>query len=198
MTRIKCSMDHSFRVGAAEQAWYCARTQPKHEHIAARDLAARLKLEVFNPRLKMERATRRGVVRVVEPLFPCYLFVRCHLADQVEMVRYATGISSLVHFGSKIPTVSDEVIEDLRRCFESEEPMAVRDPMRIGSEVRVAEGSLLGSQGIVVRLMPARQRVQILLDFLGQTTLAEVDRKSLVVEDESVADLMPRLAMAAA
>jgi len=70
--------------------------------------------------------------------------------------------------------------------------------MRIGSEVRVAEGSLLGSQGIVVRLMPARQRVQILLDFLGQTTLAEVDRKSLVVEDESVADLMPRLAMAAA
>jgi len=155
-------------------------------------------MEVFNPRLQMERATRRGVVRVIEPLFPCYLFVRCHLADQVEMVRYATGISSLVHFGAKIPTVADDVIEDLRRCFESEEPMAVRDPLRIGSEVRVAEGSLLGSQGIVVRLLPARQRVQILLDFLGQTTLAEVERKSLIVEDESVADLMPRLAMVAA
>ena len=41
-------------------------------------------------------------------------------------------------------------------------------------------------------------RTWILLDFLGQTTLAEVDRKSLIVEDESVADLMPRLAMAAA
>jgi transcriptional antiterminator RfaH len=191
-------MDHSFRVAAAGPAWYCARTQPKHEHIAARDLRARLGLEVFNPRLQMERATRRGLVRVIEPLFPCYLFVRCQLADQVEMVRYATGISSLVHFGSKIPTVADEVIEDLRRCFEAEEPMAVRDPLRIGSEVRVAEGSLLGSQGIVIRLMPAKQRVQILLDFLGQTTLAEVDRKSLIVEDESVAELMPRLAMVAA
>jgi transcriptional antiterminator RfaH len=191
-------MDQSFRVGAAGPAWYCARTQPKHEHIAARDLVARLGLEVFNPRLQMERATRRGVVRVIEPLFPCYLFVRCHLAEQVEMVRYATGISSLVHFGSRIPTVSDEIIEDLRQCFESEEPMAVRDPLRVGSEVRVAEGSLLGSQGIVVRLLPAKQRVQILLDFLGQTTLAEVDRKSLIVEDESVAVMMPRLAMVAA
>jgi transcriptional antiterminator RfaH len=191
-------MDQSFRVGAAGPAWYCARTQPKHEHIAARDLTARLGLEVFNPRLQMERATRRGVVRVIEPLFPCYLFVRCHLADQVEMVRYATGISSLVHFGSKIPTVCEEVIEELRQCFESGEPMAVRDPLRVGSEVRVADGSLLGLQGIVVRLLPARQRVQILLDFLGQTTLAEVDRKSLIVEDESVAELMPRLAMAAA
>ena len=198
MTRIRRSMDQSFRVGAAEPAWYCARTQPKHEHIAARDLAARLGLEVFNPRLQMERATRRGVVRVIEPLFPCYLFVRCYLADQVEMVRYATGISSLVHFGSRIPTVSDEIIEDLRQWFESEEVMAVRDPLRVGSEVRVAEGSLLGSQGIVVRLLPAKQRVQILLDFLGQTTLAEVDRKSLIVEDESVALMMPRLAMAAA
>ena len=198
MTRISELMDESPRVGAVEPAWYCARTHPKHEHIAARDLTARLGLEVFNPRLRIERATRRGVVRVIEPLFPCYLFVRCHLADQVEMVRYSSGISSLVHFGLKIPTVSNDVIEELRQCFESEEPMALQDPLRVGSEVRVAEGSLLGSQGIVVRLLPARQRVQILLDFLGQTTLTEVDRKSLIVEDESVADLMPRLAMAAA
>jgi hypothetical protein len=42
--------------------------------------------------------------------------------------------------------------------------------------------------------LPARERVQILLDFLGRTTLAEVDRNVLHVENRSVADLMPRLA----
>jgi transcriptional antiterminator RfaH len=191
-------MDQVVTLGVDQPAWFCARTQPKHEHIAARNLMGRLGLQVFNPRLRIERATRRGVVRIVEPLFPCYLFVRCHLAEQVDDIRYTNGISSLVHFGPQIPAVPDEVIEELRQCFGSEEPMMVQDPLRIGSEVTVAEGSLLGSRGIVVRVLPAKQRVQILLDFLGRTTLTELDRKSLIVEDRSIAAMMPGLAIAAA
>ena len=50
-------------------AWYCVRTQPKHEHIAAASLGRNLGLEVFHPRLRLERATRRGQMRVIEPLF---------------------------------------------------------------------------------------------------------------------------------
>ncbi len=190
-------MDEFFKVGTTETAWYCARTQPKHEHIAAANVSKQLGLEIFHPRLKIERATRRGVVRVIEPLFPCYIFVRCALQERVDQIRYVNGISSLVHFGPKIPVVPDQVIEELRQCFDSAEPMAVQDSVRVGAEVTVAEGSLLGSQGIVVRVLPAKQRVQILLDFLGRTTLAEVDRRSLIVEDRTMADLMPSLAMAA-
>src|SRR5437879_4850833 len=159
-----------------EPAWYCARTQPKHEHIAAASLARRLGLEVFHPRLRLERATRRGVVRVIEPLFPCYIFVRCHLEERIDEIRYINGISSFVHFGQRIPSVPDQVIDELRQCFESEEPMAVEDRILPGSEVTVAEGAFLGARGVVVRTLPARQRVQILLEFLGRTTLTEVDR----------------------
>src|SRR5881628_3102779 len=108
-------------------AWYCARTQPKHEHIAAAGLARNLGLEVFHPRLRMERSTQRGVVRVIEPLFPCYVFVRCRLEEQLDAIRYVTGISSLVHFGGKIPSVSDAVVDELRDCFEAEEPMSASD-----------------------------------------------------------------------
>ena len=182
----------------AGAAWYCARTQPKHEHLAAANIAKQLGLEIFHPRLRLERATRRGVVRVIEPLFPCYIFVRCTLEERLNDIRYVNGISSLVHFGSRIPAIPDPVIEELRQCFDSEEPLPVQDPLRVGAEVTVAEGSLLGSQGVVVRVLPAKQRVQILLDFLGRTTLAEVDRKSLIVQDRSMAELMPVLAMAAA
>lgn len=177
-------------------AWYCARTQPKHEQVAAANLSRRLGLEVFHPRLRMERATRRGPVRVIEPLFPCYVFVRCQLETQLDQIRYINGISSLVHFGQRIPAVSDEVIDELRLCFDAEEPMPVEDRLHPGTEVRIAEGALLGSHGVVVRVLPARQRVQILLDFLGRTTLTEVDRKSLTVEDRRLADLMPALAIA--
>lgn len=188
-------MDLFLKSHGAEVAWYCARTQPKHEHIAARNLRGRLGLEVFNPRLRVERATRRGVVRTIEPLFPCYVFVRCHLDSQVDEIRYTYGVSSLVHFGPTIPTVPDDVIEEVRLCFDSEESMQVEDPLTPGSLVTMVEGPFLGTQGVIVRVLPAKQRVQILLDFLGRTTLTEVDRKSLVVEDRSLAHLMPSLAM---
>src|SRR5881275_3170981 len=156
-----------------DQAWYCARTQPKHEHIAAGNASRRLGLEVFHPRLRLERATRRGVVRVVEPLFPCYVFIRCNLAANFDQIRYLTGISSLVHFGGQIPVVPDQVIEELRSCFDADAPVDVENQLRPGTEITIAEGSFLGSHGVVVRMLPARQRVQVLLEFLGRTTLTE-------------------------
>jgi transcriptional antiterminator RfaH len=188
-------MDQTSRLKTAERAWYCARTQPKHEQIAARSLRCRLGLEVFSPRLTMERATRRGVVRVIEPLFPCYLFVRCDLGERIDQIRYTNGISSLVRFGMRIPTVPDEVVEELRQCFESEEPMEVEDRLTPGSSVTLVEGPFLGTKGVIVRVFPAKRRVQILLDFLGQTTLTEVDRKAVAVDGRSLANLLPRLSM---
>lgn len=175
-------------------AWYCARTKPKHEHIAAANVSKKLGLEVFHPRLRMERATRRGVIRVVEPLFPCYIFIRCILENRLDEIRHITGISSLVHFGRKIPAVPDSAIEELKQCFESEQPMIVQDGVVPGAEVTIVEGAFFGFTGMVVRALSAGQRVQILLDFLGRVTLTEVDRKSLKLENRRVADLLPLLA----
>jgi len=177
-------------------AWYCARTKPKHEHIVAAGLKRNLNLEVFHPRLRIERPTRRGVVRIVEPLFPCYVFVRCNLSECLDSVRYVNGVSSLVHFGQRIPVVPDQVVDELKQCFESQELMDVEDCLSPGTEVVVGEGAFHGFNGIVLRVLPAKQRVQILLDFLGRTTLTEVDRKSLIVENQSMAEMMPSLAMA--
>jgi len=178
----------------SELAWYCARTKPKHEHIAAANIAKKLGLEVFHPRLRLERATRRGMMRVVEPLFPCYIFVRCVLEKRLDDLRHITGISSLVHFRQRIPAVPDAAIDELKQCFETEEPMAMEDGVKAGAEVTIVEGAFMGLSGMVVRTLSAGQRVQILLDFLGRITVTEVDRKSLKVENRAVADLLPLLA----
>jgi len=133
-------------------------------------------------------------MRVVEPLFPCYIFVRCVLENCSDEIRHVPGISSLVHFGHRIPPVPDAAILELRQCFESEEPMVVEDGVIPGVDVQIAEGVFMGFSGMVVRTLSAGQRVQILLDFLGRVTLAEVDRRSLRVENRRVADLLPLLA----
>lgn len=178
----------------SDPAWYCARTKPKHEHIAAANVSKNLGLEVFHPRLRLERATKRGIMRAVEPLFPCYIFIRCVLEQRVDDIRHVSGVSSLVHFGRKIPAVPDHAIDELKQCFETEQPMIVQDGVAPGAEVTIMEGAFSGFSGMVVRALSAGQRVQILLDFLGRATLAEVDRKSLKLENGRVAALLPLLA----
>ena len=176
-------------------AWYCARTKPKHEHIATANLHRNLGLEVFHPRLRVNRATRRGAVSVVEPLFPCYVFVRCVLAESLNEIRYTTGVSTIVHFGDRTPAVSDSVIEELQECFGAEELLAVNDGLRPGVEVVLADGAFLGMRAFVLRVLPAKQRVHILLDMLGRPTPVEVDRNSVVLENGTMADRVPGLAV---
>jgi transcriptional antiterminator RfaH len=181
---------------APSLAWYCARTKPKHEHIAAANVSRTLGVEVFHPRLRVERATRRGVVRMVESLFPCYIFVRCSQEGHFNELRHVSGISSLVHFGDRIPEVPEEAIIELKQCFETGDPVEVNDGVGPGAEVTIADGAFCGFSGMVVRSLAAGQRVQILLDFLGRVTLAEVDRRTLKVENRRVADMLPLLAQA--
>ena len=175
-------------------AWYCARTKPKHEHVAAANVRKNLKLEVFNPRLRLERATQRGVVRSVEPLFPCYLFVRCVIEDRLNDIQHTNGISSLVRFGQRIPKVGDAIIEELQKYFEAEQPMTVEDALAPDDEVVVADGAFAGMQAKVLRVMPATRRVQILLDILGGPTSVEVDRASVVTGKDTMAARVPVLA----
>ena len=187
--------DNKSMTEEGNKAWYCARTKPKHEHIASANLSKTLGLEVFNPCLRVERSTRRGIVRTIEPLFPCYVFVQC-VSTAWNDIRFVGGVSSLVSFGSKIASVPDSVIEDLKECFEAEEPLDVDDRLYPGAEVSVSEGAFCGFQAIVLRTLPSRQRVQVLLDILGRPTLVEVDRQSVSLENQSMADRMPSLAAA--
>ena len=175
-------------------AWHCVRTKPKHEHIAAATLRKNLGLEAFLPRLRLERATRRGAVCAIEPLFPCYLFVRFVIAESLNEIKHANGVSSLVQFGGRIPVVEDAIIEELQECFEADELMTVENRLTPGSEVAVAGGAFDGMHAHVLRNMPAKHRVQILLDILGQPTPVEVDRTAVVLLEDTLAHLAPALA----
>jgi transcriptional antiterminator RfaH len=174
-------------------AWYCARTKVKHEHIAAANLSRNLHLEVFNPRLRVERIAQRGVMRVIEPLFPCYIFIHCVLLESLDAIQHTNGINGLVRFGGEAPSVPDSVIEELEECFLGDDPMPVKSQLAPGDKVTLRDGAFSESQAFVLRVMPARRRVQVLLDILGRPTPVEVDRESVLLE-RSLAELAPILA----
>ena len=175
-------------------AWYTVRTKPKHEHIAAANLQRHLTMPVFFPRLRLEKMTRRGLVKVVEPLFPCYLFIQCIVEDRINDVQHVSGVRCLVQFGNRFPPVRDAIIEDLQACFGAQELIVVESRLIPGEEVTVATGAFAGMSARVLKSLPAKKRVQILLDILGRPTAVEVGSEAVVVKRNTLADLAPCLA----
>lgn len=167
--------------------WFCVRTQTKREHIAAGHLRELEAVEVFCPRLKYRKATRRGKIWWIEPLFPGYVLAKFNLAEMERAITFCQGVRGLVRFGSEIPPVPDAFVESLREEVrnrsedDEEELFAVTPIIQIGDEVEIAHGPFQGMRGPIVAVATAAERVKILLEFLGQTHAVDVDLFSLLL-----------------
>lgn len=171
---------------SAQPGWYCLRTHPKHEHIAAAHLRQDCGLEVFLPRIRYRRPTRFGPAWVNEALFPGYLFARFALAGCLRRVQHSRGVAGVVHFGTHWPVIPPETIQDLRAAIGPEEVSVVASLFAEGDPVCVASGPFAGLQALVTRVMPGPQRVAVLLEFLGRQTTVELSSGQLLLADELV------------
>ena len=70
-----------------EPVWFCLKTQPKREHLAATALRRQFGVECFSPRLRFRRMTQRGPVWFVEAMFPGYLFAKFIYSTQHRAVE---------------------------------------------------------------------------------------------------------------
>jgi transcriptional antiterminator RfaH len=165
---------------SAELAWYCLCSQPKHEHIAAAHLRKLERVAVFCPRIRFKKVTRRGLVRVTEAMFPGYLFARFELTEMHRWVRSTHGVSGIVRFGDLYPTIEDAVLVQLRDHAGGAEVKEVSYKLSQGDKVRIAEGAFAGLEALVTRALPAKERVKVLMDFLGRKIEAEIDRSSVL------------------
>jgi transcriptional antiterminator RfaH len=164
--------------------WFCVRTQPKHEHIAAASLRQQLQLEVFLPRIRFKRLTRQGPAWTTEALFVNYLFARFDLTGVLRRVKHARGVQDVVHFGGHWPVIPEMVITDLRSSMGEDELQVITNDFNPGETVEIAGGAFHGLQAVVTRVLPARQRVAVLLDFLGRQTSVEMDTAKLIRKDQ--------------
>lgn len=166
--------------------WFCVRTQTKREHVAAGHLREFEGVEVFCPRLRYRKATRRGKVWWVEPLFPGYLLAKFRMQEMERAVTFCQGVRGLVRFGSDIPSVPERFVESLRkeireRSEEDPDMFSVLPVVQAGDEVEIAHGPLRGMRGTIIAVAPAAERIKILLDFLGQQQAVDVDLFSILL-----------------
>ncbi|MEI8341792.1 MAG: transcription termination/antitermination NusG family protein [Verrucomicrobiota bacterium] len=178
--------------------WYCLRSHPKHEHIAAAHLRNMVgEIDVFCPRLKIKRRCNRGVVWFVEALFPGYLFARFNPDNSMQIVKSVPGVKTVLSFGLMTVIIKDEIIDQLRADFDHNEMHEVPDDLQPGDEVTITTGPLRGLHASVLRLLPVADRVQLLLEMLGRTTTVEVAREYVITQKSTAQLLSSQQSMAA-
>jgi transcriptional antiterminator RfaH len=163
--------------------WFCIRTQPKHEHVAAALLKKEPDIEVYLPRIRIRRTTNCGPKWFVEALFPNYLFARFSLETCLRKVHYTQGVRGVVHFGKNWPMIGDSVIEDLRATVKPDEVYVISEELQPGDAVQISGGVFHDLRAVVTRVMPSRARVAILLEFLGRQTVLELSSEQVLRSD---------------
>lgn len=169
-------------IADAPVGWYCLSAQPKREHVAAQMIQREVEAEAFCPQIRYYKKTRRGKVRFVEPLFPCYLFVHCDLPRTYRHLMSVHGVRTLITYAGHPPQVPDDFIAQLRVRIRDQGTEGEQDEIKPGMDVVLTEGPFSDWHALVTGLIPARERVRLMLEFLGRQITIEVPRASILRE----------------
>lgn len=165
-------MDESKRYPAGEQ-WYCVRSKPKKERMAAAAVASLHGLEVFCPQIRFRRKTARGPVWFQEAMFPGYFFARFDMIEMLRAVSYAPNVMTIPVFNERYVPIPDSVIDGIRADLNEENVVDGAEPLEVGDETTILDGSMRGLKVTVIKVMPAEDRVSVLLEMLGTLVEAE-------------------------
>jgi transcriptional antiterminator RfaH len=161
-------------------SWFCLRAQPKREHIAAACLRQISDVEVFCPRLRFRKLTNRGPVWFIEAMFPGYLFARFDYANRNRLIRQGPGVNGFVQFGERLAMLPEPLINEIKSQTSGNEVVEINPELEPGRTVQLARGPFLGLEAVITRLIPARERVEILIEWMGRNLYAEASADDLL------------------
>jgi transcription antitermination factor NusG len=113
-----------------------------------------------------------------EVLFPGYIFVNTSF-ENYSALKYTMGIKKIIKFGDNISCISDKEIKAMQMAEEASKIDPVAPQIQIGQDVLIAKGSLTGSI-VKVCSLPSKERVGVLLSFLGSVRRVTIPEKDLI------------------
>ncbi len=102
------------------------------------------------------------------------------LAEKHRQVRYAHGVSGIVRFADRYPTIEETALAQLRDYANGVEIKELSYELSQGDQVKIVEGAFFGLQAVVTQVLSAKERVKVLMDFLGRKMEAEVDSSTVL------------------
>ena len=134
------------------------------------------KFDYYLPKLTIKKINATSKVEV---LFPGYIFVNTSL-ENYSTLKYTMGIKNIVKFGDNVSCISSEEIEAMQMAGETSKIDPVASQIQVGQDVMIAKGSLAGSI-VKVCSLPSKERVGVLLSFLGSVRRVTISEKDLIL-----------------
>ena len=156
------------------RAWYCVQTNP-HEEGRALAHISNTGLRAWLPEINITKRRHGRPVRLVEPVFPSYLFVVMDptLPPEWHAVRWGRGVRDIVGDGTGPLAVPDSVMEVLHARFGAR--MTEASPFTPGVRVRIVDGPMVDLEGLIVEAPTPRSRVRVLMQLLHRELVVEMD-----------------------
>jgi len=101
--------------------WFAVVSKPRQEQVALENLQ-RQGFECFLPMAENPYQRRsKKQQRIIEPLFPRYLFLKANASRQnLAPVRSTRGVLNMVRFGMELAVVPESVIRAIKSCVSPE------------------------------------------------------------------------------
>jgi transcription antitermination factor NusG len=162
------------QLGAAH--WHAVYTNTRHEKVVARQLEER-GIETFLPvyRSCHRWKDRRKLVELA--LFPSYVFVRISVQEKLRVLQ-VSGVVHLVSFNGQLAELPEQEINALRNGLKNDVYGEPHPYLRIGKKVRVIQGPMAGTEGILIRKKD-KYRVVLSIDVLMRSVAVELDGSDL-------------------
>jgi len=161
------------------ERWYAVQTKPRCESQAVAWLRRRTRVPIYLPKLEATRRRGGRKVRVVEPLFPSYLFVRMPLLPEHWYgVKWTPGVKDFVTCGGVPVPVPDEAIA-LLQARDRHGVITLEPAWPTGTVVRITAGPFMGLVGVLERPTTRAERVRVLLRFMRTVAPVEVETVDL-------------------
>jgi transcriptional antiterminator RfaH len=158
--------------------WYTLHTKPNCEYHVAAALQRR-KIETYLPEFKSPKATQKEKER---PFFPCYLFMNVDLeAASFSQLQWIPGLRRIIAFDGRPAPMPQKVIDLIRGKLDELKANGDRPahPFEPGDTVRITDGPFQNMLGIFNGPTTPAERVQVLLNVLGQANRVQVNTADL-------------------
>lgn len=154
--------------------WYLIQFKPNCHNLAERNLNR----QGFKTFLPMQHNTHRKSCRFVsdlKPLFPGYMFVSVNneLAPW-RAINSTAGVSRLISFEGRPKSIPIQLISGLKLRCDASGVLLPPKNLNEGDNIKILTGPFANFIARVDTIDP-KQRVWVLMDFMGQKTRMQVD-----------------------
>ena len=155
--------------------WYALHTRSRFEQKVHDGLCSK-SVEAFLPKIQVMSRRKDRRKKILVPLIPGYVFVRCFLeADEYHQIIKTVGVVRIISFqGHPVPADPQE-ISSLMILDGTDRTVQNRAYMRKGARVMIMDGPLKGVVGFYLRHKGQTDKVVVSIELLHRSLEVEIE-----------------------